>query len=114
MRPASGMSTDTELNVVNAVRVAADPSSAGRGVTVVLNDTIIAARDVTKSATYRVQAFVARDAGPLGYADADSQVVWNHRAWGNPPDQQFPWAAPLFGDKGTLRASVMGYDFTPT
>jgi L-asparaginase len=79
MRPASGMSTDTELNVVNAVRVAADPSSAGRGVTVVLNDTIHAARDVTKSATYRVQAFVDRDAGPLGYADADGKVVWNHR-----------------------------------
>jgi hypothetical protein len=33
---------------------------------------------------------------------------------GNPPDQQFPWAATIFGDKGTLRASVMGYDFTPT
>jgi len=79
MRPASGMSTDTELNVVNAVRVAADPSSAGRGVTVVMNDTIHAARDVTKSATYRVQAFTARDAGPLGYADADGKVVWNHR-----------------------------------
>jgi len=44
----------------------------------------------------------------------DLQVVWNHRAWGNPPDQQFPWAATIFGDKGTLRASVMGYDFTPT
>ena len=41
------------------------------------------------------------------------QVVWNHRAWGNPPDPQYPWAATLFGDKGTLKASVMGYDFTP-
>ncbi len=78
MRPASGMSTDTELNVVNAIRVAADPSSAGRGVLVVLNDTILGARDVTKSATYRLQAFTARDAGPLGYADADGRVVWQH------------------------------------
>ena len=41
------------------------------------------------------------------------QVVWNHRAWGNPPDPQYPWAATIFGDKGTLKASVMGYDFTP-
>jgi L-asparaginase len=79
MRPASGMSTDTELNVVNAIRVAADPTSAGRGVLVVLNDTILAARDVTKTATYRLQAFQARDAGPLGYADADGRVVWQHR-----------------------------------
>lgn len=79
MRPASGMSTDTELNVVNAIRVAANPASSGRGVLVVLNDTIFAARDVTKTSTYRVQAFEARDAGPLGYADADSKVIWNHR-----------------------------------
>jgi L-asparaginase len=78
MRPASGMSTDTELNVVNAIRVAADESARGRGVLVVLNDTIYGARDVTKSATYRVQAFTARDAGPLGYADADGRVVWQH------------------------------------
>jgi L-asparaginase len=79
MRPSSGMSTDGELNVVNAVRVAADPAAAGRGVLVVLNDTIWAARDVTKTATYRVQAFRAPDAGPLGYADADGRVVWLHR-----------------------------------
>ena len=43
----------------------------------------------------------------------DLQVIWNHRAWGNPPDPQYPWAATIFGDKGTLKAGVMGYDFTP-
>src|SRR5438046_2375453 len=32
MRPSSGMSSDGELNVVNAVRVAADPAASGRGV----------------------------------------------------------------------------------
>lgn len=79
MRPASGMSSDGQLNVVNAIRVAADPSSAGRGVLVVLNDTVFGARDVTKGATYRLNAFRARDAGPLGYADADGCVTWGHR-----------------------------------
>ena len=79
LRPSSAMSTDGELNVVNAVRVAADPSSGGRGVLVVLNDTVWAARDVTKTATYRVQAFRGPDAGPVGYADADGRVVWLHR-----------------------------------
>lgn len=79
MRPASGMSTDAELNVVNAVRVAADPAARGRGVLVVLNDTVHAARDVTKTSTYRLQAFRSPDAGPLGYADADGRVVWYHR-----------------------------------
>lgn len=79
MRPSSGLSADGPLNVVNAVRVAADRASAGRGVLVVLNDTIFGARDVTKGATYRVHAFQSRDAGPLGHADADGQVVYHHR-----------------------------------
>jgi predicted dehydrogenase len=44
----------------------------------------------------------------------DLQVVWNHRAWGRPPDPRFPWAATLHGDKGSLKAGVMGYEFVPT
>ena len=79
MRPSSGMSTDGELNVVNAIRVAADPAARSRGVLVVLNDTIWSARDVSKTSTYRLQAFAAPDAGPLGFADADGRVVWTHR-----------------------------------
>ncbi len=42
------------------------------------------------------------------------QVVWNHRTWGDPPDSKFPWAAVLYGEKGTLSAGVMGYRFTPS
>ena len=76
MRPSSGLSTDGFLNVLNAVRVAASPGCVGRGVLVMLNDTIFAARGVTKASTYRVNAFVDRDYGPIGYADADSTVVW--------------------------------------
>ncbi len=45
---------------------------------VVLNDTIMSARDVTKTATYRVQTFQGRDLGPLGYADNDGKVVFFH------------------------------------
>ena len=79
MRPASGLSADGYLNVLNAVRVAAAPKSRGMGVLVVLNDTIHSARDVTKTATYRVETFQGRDLGPLGYADADGRVVYYHR-----------------------------------
>jgi predicted dehydrogenase len=43
----------------------------------------------------------------------DLQVVWQHRTWGDPPDPKYPWGATLYGDKGTLKASVMSYDFTP-
>jgi len=79
MRPASALSADGYLNLVNAVRVAADAQSHGRGCLVVMNDTIFGARDVTKNATYRVEAFQSRDLGPLGYADADGKVVYYHR-----------------------------------
>lgn len=79
MRPASAVSADGYLNVINAVRVAAAPQSRGRGCLVVMNDTVFNARDVTKNATYRVQAFASRDLGPLGYADADGKVIYYHQ-----------------------------------
>jgi len=41
------------------------------------------------------------------------QVVWVHRTYGAPPDPKYPWGATFYGDKGTLKASVMGYDFVP-
>ena len=43
----------------------------------------------------------------------DLRVVWTHRTWGDPPDPKYPWGATLYGDKGTLKASVMSYDFVP-
>lgn len=43
----------------------------------------------------------------------DLQVVWEHRTWGAPPDPKYPWGATIYGDKGTLKASVMSYDFIP-
>jgi L-asparaginase len=78
MRPSSALSADGYLNVLNAVRVAVEPSSRGRGCLVVMNDAIFNARDVTKNSTYRVEAFQSRDLGPLGFADADGKVVYYH------------------------------------
>jgi predicted dehydrogenase len=43
----------------------------------------------------------------------DLQVVWKHRIWGEAPDPKYLWGATLYGDKGTLKASVHSYDFTP-
>jgi len=79
MRPASAIGADGYLNLLKAVQVAADPNSRGRGALLVMNDTIYAGRDVTKTATYRVQAFQGRDLGPLGYADADGKIVFYHQ-----------------------------------
>jgi L-asparaginase len=78
MRPPSAISADGYLNVINAVKVAADPDSRGRGCLLVMNDTIFNGRDVTKNATYRVEAFQSRDLGPLGYADADGKIAYYH------------------------------------
>ena len=41
------------------------------------------------------------------------KVVWTHRSWGQAPDPKYPWGATFYGEKGTLKAGVMGYDFTP-
>jgi predicted dehydrogenase len=40
-------------------------------------------------------------------------IVWQHRTWGDPPDPDYPWAMFLYGDRGTLKASVTRYDFIP-
>lgn len=40
-------------------------------------------------------------------------VNWTHRSWGNSPDPDYPWAAIIYGDKGTLKMSVNSYDFIP-
>jgi predicted dehydrogenase len=42
------------------------------------------------------------------------KVVWTHRSWGAAPDPKYPWAATFYGDKGTLKAGVNGYDFVPS
>jgi predicted dehydrogenase len=41
-------------------------------------------------------------------------VIWTHRTYGDPPDPNYPWGATIYGDKGTLKASVMSYDFIPS
>jgi L-asparaginase len=75
-RPFSTLSSDGPLNLLNAIRVAADPVSRGKGTLVVLNDEINAARDVTKTNTYRLETFQSRELGILGYADPDKIVFY--------------------------------------
>lgn len=43
----------------------------------------------------------------------DVQMVWQHRTWGSAPDPKYPWAAVFYGESGTLKASVFGYDLIP-
>src|SRR4051794_10783466 len=54
MRPASALSADGPLNLLNAVTVAANPAARGQGVLVAFNNRIHSARDVVKTSTYAV------------------------------------------------------------
>jgi L-asparaginase len=71
MRPATAISADGPLNLLNAVRTAASREAVGKGVLVVMNDEISSARDVTKTDTHRVEALRAPELGYLGYVDDD-------------------------------------------
>ncbi len=75
-RPFTALSSDGALNLLNAIRVAGSQEARGKGALVVTNDEINAARDVTKTHTYRLQTFRSRDLGVLGYADPDRMVFY--------------------------------------
>jgi L-asparaginase len=75
-RPATAISADGPLNLLNGIRVAGAVVARGKGVLVVMNDEINGARDVTKSNTYRVEAFRSGELGYLGYVDADEVTFY--------------------------------------
>jgi len=66
MRPSTAMSADGPLNIYNAVAVAANADSRGRGVMVVANDEVHGARSVIKSNTTEVSTFISDDQGLIG------------------------------------------------
>lgn len=79
MRPPTAISTDADLNLLNAVQTAATPAAAGMGVLTVLNNEIHCAREVYKANTLRVETFQPGELGFLGYADSDHRVVFYRR-----------------------------------
>jgi L-asparaginase len=70
-RPFNGLSSDAQMNLLDAVRLASAPASRGKGALVAFNGEINAAREVTKTNTYHLQTFRTRDLGLLGYIDPD-------------------------------------------
>jgi L-asparaginase len=70
-RPYNGLSSDAQINLLDAVRLACAPQSRGKGVLVAFNGEINAGRDVTKTNTYHLHTFRTRDLGLLGYIDPD-------------------------------------------
>ena len=76
MRPASAISADGPLNLLNGIRTAVSKDAVGKGALVVLNEEVNGARDVTKTNTYRVETFRAPELGLLGYVDADKVAFY--------------------------------------
>lgn len=76
MRPSNALSADGPANLYNAVAVAGDPSAAGKGVMVVMNDRVLGARDVTKTNTTGVETFQSPNAGQLATIH-NGKVLWD-------------------------------------
>lgn len=79
MRPATALSADGPLNILDAVRVAAADGARDRGVLVVLNNEIHSARLVTKMSTTAVETFKSPVGGAIGAVN-DGVVVFYHSA----------------------------------
>lgn len=84
MRAASDLGYDGPQNLIDAVRVAAAPESAGQGVLVVMGGLIFAALEDTKSHTHQLDAFEAPGVGPLGVVD-EERVLFRRRLVDVPP-----------------------------
>ncbi len=76
MRPPSAMGTDSDNNLLGAIILAGSQEARGKGVTVMLNDEINAAREVTKQNAYRIETFGTREMGFLGYLDSDLKPMF--------------------------------------
>jgi L-asparaginase len=106
MRNAGLLSPDGPANLRNALTVAADPRSRGRGVLVTLNDDVHAARWVRKAHSSHLEAFSSAPAGPLG------MVVEHAVHWFHPSPPRLPalagtdfrgwsrWSKPVWATRG--------------
>ncbi|MDI1323982.1 MAG: type II asparaginase [Algoriphagus sp.] len=68
MRPATAISADGPKNLYDAITVAINPESKGRGVLVSFNEGIYDAREVMKMSTTKTDAFGSPNTGPVGQA----------------------------------------------
>ena len=78
MRSPSALGYEGAANLLEGFRVAASEDARGKGVLVVLNDEINAAREVTKTDALRLGTFQTRGYGVLGVIDADRAVFYRN------------------------------------
>jgi L-asparaginase len=66
MRPATAISADGPKNLYDAILVAIDPKTKGKGVLVSFNEGVYDGREVMKLSTTKVEAFGSPNSGPVG------------------------------------------------
>ena len=88
-RPATAVSGDGPLNLVNGVRTAGSADARGMGVMIVLNDEVQAAREGAKTSTLRLQTFRSPDFGALGHVDADGVAFYRAPLRRHAPNTEF-------------------------
>jgi L-asparaginase len=89
MRPATAVSADGPLNLFDAVGVAVDPNSAGRGVLVVMNDWIHGAHSLTKTSTTAIQTFMSPLRGLVGVSTYGKNDFYNSPRWKHTTASEF-------------------------
>ena len=93
MRNPSTLGYEGAANLLEGFRVAGDPAARGRGVMVVLNDEINAAREVTKTDAHRLDTFQTRGYGILGVIDSDRVVFYRKVEKKHTADSEFDVSA---------------------
>ncbi len=89
MRPATAMSADGPLNLLQAVAVAGSKEAAGKGVLLILNGEINGAREGTKTSTTQVETFRSHDMGYLGYVAKNKPVFYRQSTRRHTADSEF-------------------------
>lgn len=89
MRPATALSADGPLNLLNAVQLAGSPQARGKGVLIALNGEINGARDTTKTSTQSVQTFRSQDLGLFGYMEDGMPMIYRTSARTNTVSSEF-------------------------
>ncbi|MFI2857225.1 asparaginase [Paenibacillus sp. JSM ZJ436] len=76
MRPWTVIGSDAQANLYNAIKLAASGKTKYFGTVLMLNDEFHAAREVTKTNSYRTDTFVSPGVGSLGHIDGDQIRVY--------------------------------------
>ena len=129
MRPATAISADGPMNLLNAVRLAASPQAFDRGVLVCLNDQIDSARHVTKTHTTSLDTFKS-PLGPLGCMNDGHPTFYNRVDRRHAGDTEFevrhltelPYVKVIYGHAGddalfvdaAIKAGVRGLIYAGT